>query len=223
MIRSEHEEIECFPLVLNARTFDELFEHNKSKIDCNDIQSGYFEYSEIRFGRASDYSEECFRRWDTRFRVENTHIITLTQPPGPQNASPSGRRVIFTPLSSDKQILDPISFNRVQRIGKLQKYPKYHCGMDAVKFALQRCEGAGFVTEYDKIASLWEAVNLQKHLVALLLVLASNVNKFECYSRQHFYEITSTQLIKSHSERLMFTHLKSVKHHYGICAFFNWT
>ena len=84
MIRSEHEEIECFPLVLNARTFDELFEHNKSKIDCNDIQSGYFEYSEIRFGRASDYSEECFRRWDTRFRVENTHIITLTQPSGPQ-------------------------------------------------------------------------------------------------------------------------------------------
>ena len=83
-----------------------------------------------------------------------THIITLTQPPGPQNASPSGRRVIFTPLSSDKQILDPISFNRVERIGKLQKYPKYHCGMDAVKFALQRCEGAGFVTEYDKIASL---------------------------------------------------------------------
>ena len=31
--------------------------------------------------------------------------------------------------------------NRVERIGKLQKYPKYHCGMDAVKFALQRCEG----------------------------------------------------------------------------------
>ena len=30
---------------------------------------------------------------------------------------------------------------RVERIGKLQKYPQYHCGMDAVKFALERCEG----------------------------------------------------------------------------------
>ena len=31
--------------------------------------------------------------------------------------------------------------DRVERIGKLQKYPQYHCGMDAVKFALERCEG----------------------------------------------------------------------------------
>ena len=65
-----------FPSGSKSRTFDELFEHNKSKIDCNDIQSGYFEYSEIRFGRASDYSEECFRRWDTRFRVENSYHNT---------------------------------------------------------------------------------------------------------------------------------------------------
>ena len=40
---------------------------NKSDIiDCDDVESGFFEFSEIRFGRASDYSEECFRRWDSR-------------------------------------------------------------------------------------------------------------------------------------------------------------
>ena len=53
-----------FKVKSNYKT--KIWTQRKSKIDCNDIQSGYFEYSEIRFGRASDYSEECFRRWDSR-------------------------------------------------------------------------------------------------------------------------------------------------------------
>ena len=40
--------------------------------------------------------------------------------------------------------------DRVERIGKLQKYPQYHCGMDAVKFALERCEGI-----FTNILPLW--------------------------------------------------------------------
>ena len=109
MIRSEPEEIECFPLVLIVHVlwiFKIIWTLPYSKIDCADIQSGYFEYSEIRFGRASEYSDECFRKWDDRSGSRNffESYVTIKLRHHP------GRRVIFTPLSSDKQnkkILDP--------------------------------------------------------------------------------------------------------------------
>ena len=65
------------------------------RVGCNDISTGFFEFSEIRFGNPSDYSIECFRKWDFK----------------------------------------------VAKIGKLQLYPDNHCGVDAVKFALVRCQG----------------------------------------------------------------------------------
>jgi len=59
-----------------------------SIIDCDDITSGFFAYSEIRFGRPSDYSEECFRKWDSRNlfnqrhhfcnRHEHCHMLRVT-------------------------------------------------------------------------------------------------------------------------------------------------
>ena len=55
--------------------FDRDFEIVKSSIiDCDDITSGFFAYSEIRFGRPSDYSEECFRKWDSRNLFKSTNV-----------------------------------------------------------------------------------------------------------------------------------------------------
>ena len=59
-----------------------LPEHNfkiekSSIIDCDDITSGFFAYSEIRFGRPSDYSEECFRKWDSRNMFKSTNVTTF--------------------------------------------------------------------------------------------------------------------------------------------------
>ena len=65
------------------------------RVGCTDIESGFFEFSEIRFGNPSDFSAECFRKWDYK----------------------------------------------VMKIGKLQLYPDNHCGVDAVRFALVRCQG----------------------------------------------------------------------------------
>ena len=34
------------------------------RVGCEDIETGFFEFPAIRLGRASPFSNECFRKWD---------------------------------------------------------------------------------------------------------------------------------------------------------------